>query len=103
MLSLSVQSNQDNPNIKICLARLRIIRPGRVAVQGVNSSAEQALNTLALQTRAFFHQEKKKHLSGSSLTGYGVLVKLPSVLSPTLTRPLRCQTLTGGKKLQDSV
>lgn len=96
MWSLSVQPNQDNPDIKMFLARLRITRPGQVAEWGVKSSAEQALNSLVLQMRAFFHQ--KKAFVWFFSYWLWALVKFHSVLFPIVTHPLKCQTLTGGKK-----
>lgn len=67
-LDLSAQLNQDNFNNKMFLATLRITRLGRIGVWGGNSSAEQVSQFTG--PTSSFHQ--KKHLSGSSLTGYGL-------------------------------
>lgn len=74
-----------NGNIK--LARPSITTPGLK----VYSSAEQVGPT----NGAWLHQ--KRHLSASSLTGYGLFVKLLTVLFPTVIHPLRCQTATRGR------
>lgn len=95
MWSLSVKLAQDNLNFKMCSTRVRITRPGQVAVQGVNSSAEQALNSTSPTNEGFLPSSKA--IVWFFSYWLQAFVNFPSVLIPTVTHPIKCQTLTGGK------